>query len=155
MPVGQTGPSHTAQHYFRVRGKPTIQVQVFFQYLPDTGFSESPEIFWLLFLILLFITFYRNHYYPFASNSTEGWRLPLCQTCSNKDVAGLLTCLHSLCYCSSSHLHFRVLCRGLGGRSWRGGTRWGEKELELLQVIIRWRRRMWGQVATKELLSQL
>lgn len=91
MPVGQTGPSHTAQHYFRVRGKPTIQVRDFFQYLPDTGFSESPEIRWVLFLILLFITFYLNRYYPFASNSTQGWRLPLCQTCSNKDVAGLLT----------------------------------------------------------------
>lgn len=38
-----------------------------------------------------FLSIYLKRYYPIASSSTQGWRLPLCQTCSNKDVAGLLT----------------------------------------------------------------
>lgn len=122
MPVGQTGPSHTAQHYFRVRGKPTTQVQSF-------PVPSRCRFFWEPWNILTaFPNFavrhlYLNHYYPFASNSTIGRRLPFCQTCSNKDVAGLLTCLHLLCYCSSSHLHFRVLGSRLGGR--RAGEREG------------------------------
>lgn len=53
-------------------------------------FQEPWYIGWLLFLSLLFITFYFNCS-PFASSSPWGWRVPLCQTCSNKDVAGLLT----------------------------------------------------------------
>lgn len=88
-------PSPTAQHCFRGRDKPTMQGQDFFQLLPATGFSKSLDIGWLLFLSLLFITFYLSHSSPFASSSPWGWRVPLCQICSNKDVAGRPTnCLH-------------------------------------------------------------
>lgn len=155
MPVGQTGPSHTAQHYFRVRGKPTIQVQNFSVPSRCRFFWEPCNIL-TAFPNFAVCHLYLNHYYPFASNSTKGRRLPFCQTCSNKDVAGLLTCLHLPRYCSSSHLHFRVLGSTLGGS--RAGGREGGVGRSL--SCWKWWWSEWeedgsSEVAAEELLGQL